>query len=323
MRRALLLLPILFALSAPVSGHLAFNLVVDGKGNAYFLDVFSNRLMRVTAEGEVSELVDFWQISPGERLHSLAIDAEGNLFAGGYRRERIWKVAPSGLVSAAYPLEGHEPRGREILHVGVDAQRAIYFMDWTYGAAPGDGQRFRIYQVSEPRGKPALLFECEEGADDFLDFHVGSMVVGADGTPYFSNSHRIWKLGPERELALVAGSQEKGYADGTAQEARFAGPQGMAVDGDGNLLVAELSGRLRRIDSKGVVTTLAGGEQRGYVDGPPAAARFEQAFGVAVGPGERLYLAEYAPKQEYRIRVLTAGEVRTLARIPADGTFRK
>jgi hypothetical protein len=95
------------------------------------------------------------------------------------------------------------------------------------------------------------------------------------------------------------------------------------MDDDGNLLVAELSGRLRKLDPHGVVTTLAGGEERGYVDGPLASARFDQAFAVGVGPERRIYVAEYDPKKEYRIRVLSDGTVRTRARIPSDGNFRK
>ena len=323
MLRALLSLALLLVLQVPVVGHLSFNLAVDGEGNVYFLDVFSSRLLKVTSKGVVSELVDFWLLSPGGRLHSLCIDADGNLYSGGHVQERIWKVAPSGAVSTVYPLAEHEPLGKPILHVGVDGAGTLHFMDWTYGAAPGEGQGFRVLRLPEPRGEPVQRFACDEGDDDFLDFHVGSMIVGGDGTPYFSNSHRIWKLEPEGGLVAVAGSSEKGYADGPAAEARFASPHGMAMDADGGLLVAELSGRLRRIDPQGVVTTVAGGGERGYEDGPLPAARFEQVFGVGVGPGDRIHVGEYAPQEEYRIRVLSGGEVRTLARVPADGTFRK
>ena len=323
MWRALLSLPILLALAAPVHGHLSFNIAVDAEGNAYLLEVFTNRLLKVTAEGEVSELVDFWEIAPGVRQHALGIDAAGSLYAGGHREERIWRVAPTGAVSTAYPFGEHERFGKEILHVGLHGAGAITFMDWTYGAAPGEGQRFRIFRVAEPGATPVPLFACEEGDDDFLDFHVGSMIVTGDGTPVFSNAHRIWKLDPDGELVPVAGSGEKGHADGPAQQARFSHPHGMAMDPDGNLLVAELSGRLRRIDPAGVVTTLAGGSERGYVDGPLSESRFEQVFGVGLGPDGRIVVAEYAPKQEYRVRLLVDGEVRTLARIPSDGTFRK
>ena len=322
MRRALLLLWILLVLDVPIFGHLSFNIVVDGKGHVYFLDVFSGRLMEVTSEGRASELVDFWQVTSGIRLHSLGIDTEGNLYAAGHREERIWRVTPSGAVSTAYPREGHAPLEREILHVGVDASGVVFFMDWTYGARPGEGQRFRLFRLAPSRGEPVRLFACEEGARDFLDFHVGSMTLTGGGTPYFSNAHRIWKLDPERELVLVAGSSEKGHVDGPAEDARFDRPHGMTVDGEGNLLVAELSGRLRRVGPGGVVTTLGGGAP-GYEDGPAEAARFDQCFGVAVGPGGRLFVGEYAPGKEYRIRVLSGGRVRTLSRIPSDGTFRK
>ena len=65
MRRILLLISALVAFAAPTLAHLSFNLAVDAEGNVYFLDVFSGRLMRVTAEGSVSELADFWSVAPG------------------------------------------------------------------------------------------------------------------------------------------------------------------------------------------------------------------------------------------------------------------
>ena len=315
--------PLLLVLSPSVFGHLSFNLAVDGEGNVYFLDIFGNSLMKVTADGRVSELVDLRGISPEERLHALAMDGNEHLYIGGYLQEKIWKVSPGGEVSSFYPFHGREPRGSQILHIGLDDSGALYFMDWRYLPVPEEGKRFGIFRVSEPENEPLELFVCNEGSDDFLDFHSGSMLVTGDGTLYFSNANRIWRLGRDRKLVAIAGSEESGHADGRAREARFDWPYGMAVDGSGNLLVAELKGRIRRIDPEGVVTTVAGGEKRGYVDGPLTEARFERVFAVGVGPEGRLYVAEYAAKEEYRIRVLSGEEVRTLARIPSDGTFRK
>ena len=75
MVRTLFALSVLLALGTPVLAHLSFNIAVDGEGNVYFLDVFAGRLMRVSAEGRVSELVDLWELAPGVRPHSLAMGA--------------------------------------------------------------------------------------------------------------------------------------------------------------------------------------------------------------------------------------------------------
>ena len=322
-----LFLPMLLvlALSPQLFGHLTSNLVVDEQGSVYFLDIFGNSLMKVTADGEVSELVDLRALAPEERLHALAMDRDGVLYVCGYYQEKIWKVSPAGEVSPFYPFEGSEPRGSEVLHAGFDASGALYVMHYHYGAAEG-AQSYRILRFAGPGEEPAELYVCREGEDGFLDLHNASMLIAGDGTVVLSAAHRIWKVQDDGTLHRVAGSEERGYVDGRGEEARFAWPYGMTLDEDGSILVAELSGRIRRVSADGIVTTVAGTEERSYQDGTLEEARFYQAFGVAVDRKGRLYVAEYAGKEgerEYRVRVVSDGQVRTLARIPSDGVFRK
>ena len=68
---------LLLALSPPIFGHLSFNLVVDEQGNAYFLDIFRNSLVKIAPDGEVSELVDLHRISTVDRPHALALGQDG------------------------------------------------------------------------------------------------------------------------------------------------------------------------------------------------------------------------------------------------------
>ena len=316
----------LLVLCAPASGHLSFNLVVDAEGNVYFLEIFNNSLLKVTPEGEVSELVDLREISPDERLHALAVDRRGHLYIGGYLQEKIWRVSLSGEVSTVYPLPGKKPLGGQVLHVGFDAAGSLYFVEWHYLPAEGSGQQFRLLRLVDPEQEPEELFVSREGDDSFVDLHRGSMLVARDGTVYFSGAHRIWKVRGDRKLQLVAGGAERGFADGLAQQARFSWPQGMTEDAAGNLLVAELSGRIRKVDSDGVVTTVAGAAKRGYQDGALEEARFDQVFAVGLGPEGRLFAAEFGGTEgsrEYRVRVLSEERVRTVARIPTSGIFRK
>ncbi len=100
----------------------------------------------------------------------------------------------------------------------------------------------------------------------------------------------------------------------------------LVVDAEGNLLVAELSGRIRKIEADGVVSTVAGAAERGYEDGTLKEARFGQVFALGLGPEDRLYVAELGgpeESREYRVRVLSKGRVRTVARIPTKAVFRK
>jgi sugar lactone lactonase YvrE len=115
-----------------------------------------------------------------------------------------------------------------------------------------------------------------------------------------------------------------GSADGAGSSARFYRPSGVAVDGSGNVYVADVSNHtIRKITSAGVVSTLAGSAgMPGSTDGTGSAARFFQPEGVAVDASGNVYVADGGST----IRKITAaGVVSTLAGLAgmdgsADGT---
>ncbi|MCU0292623.1 MAG: hypothetical protein MUF10_11650, partial [Thermoanaerobaculaceae bacterium] len=86
-----------------------------------------------------------------------------------------------------------------------------------------------------------------------------------------------------------------GRFDGTGAAARFNNPYGVAVDGSGNLFVADtFNHTIRRIVvATGEVTTLAGtAGSSGSADGIGAAARFSFPYGVAVDGSGNLFVAD-------------------------------
>lgn len=119
---------------------------------------------------------------------------------------------------------------------------------------------------------------------------------------------RAWKAAP----ALLAGSGVRGWQDGTADRARFADPWGVALPGDGSVLVADAgdNNRIRRITLDGRVETLAGGVE-GFRDGTGAEARFHTPSGLALDLAGNLYVADTG---NHAIRKVTPdGRVTTLA----------
>lgn len=113
-------------------------------------------------------------------------------------------------------------------------------------------------------------------------------------------------------VSTLAGDGHWGYRDGPGLQARFLGPEGMALDGHGILYVSERFGnRIRRISPDGSVSNFAGTGAAGYVDGPAATAQFNYPFGIALDGAGSLLVADTF---NHRIRVVDPeGQVSTLA----------
>lgn len=94
-------------------------------------------------------------------------------------------------------------------------------------------------------------------------------------------------------VVVLAGDGNPGVRDGDAFSARFSDPFGVAASGDGSIYVADAgyAQRIRRITPDGIVLTIAGGGQ-GYADGRGASARFSTPSGLALAPGDVLYVAD-------------------------------
>ena len=83
--------------------------------------------------------------------------------------------------------------------------------------------------------------------------------------------------------------------DGPASTARFEGPTGIAVNGQGQVFVADAEGnRIRRIDSDAAhtVLTIAGNGLLGLRDGDGAQAMFRRPDGIAIGADGAIYVAD-------------------------------
>ena len=123
----------------------------------------------------------------------------------------------------------------------------------------------------------------------------------------------IRKITPAGAVTTLAGKAgSAGSANGTGSAARFYKPSGVAVDGAGNVYVADtLNDTIRKITPAGAVTTLAGkAGVSGTNNGTGSSARFNTPFGVAVDKAGNVYVAD-TYNQTIR-KVTSAGVVTTL-----------
>jgi sugar lactone lactonase YvrE len=130
---------------------------------------------------------------------------------------------------------------------------------------------------------------------------AAAVIVDPAGDLFFSDgqNHRIRKVDPSGIITTVAGSGRLAgpLGDGSpATEARLGFPAQLALDGKGNLFIADQgNGRIRKVDAAGIITTVAGGgtPAAGRGDGGPAVAAFFQLpTGVAVDPLGNIYIAD-------------------------------
>jgi sugar lactone lactonase YvrE len=149
---------------------------------------------------------------------------------------------------------------------------------------------------------------------------IQSVISDRAGGFYFSATyqHRVYRVSSDGTLRIVAGTGFFGFSGdgGQARLATVNGPGGLALDGSGNLLIADTNNnRIRKVTIDGVITTVAGSAGVGFGgDGGPAnAARLNSPHGIAVGAGGVLYIADTF-NQRIR-RVSAAGIISTIAGI--------
>ncbi len=147
------------------------------------------------------------------------------------------------------------------------------------------------------------------------------VAVNAAGVVYVADggNNRLRKVTPGGVVTTLAGADAGDFVDGAASVARFNGPGGVALDGLGNVFVADQTNqRIRLVSSAGFVTTLAGSGTNTFADGTGAAAGFSYPSALAVN-GSNVWIAD---SNNNRIRKLVAtGAVTTLAGNTARDPF--
>lgn len=166
-------------------------------------------------------------------------------------------------------------------------------------------------------------------AEDALFNQPKEVERGPDGALFIldQRNQRVRKIsaGTAPTIETIAGTGEAGFSGdgGPATEAQlsFQGggnpePSGsLAIAADGTVYVADsLNHRIRRIDTDGVITTIAGNGTAGYGGdgGDATAAQLDNPRDIELGPDGNLYVAD---TENHRIRVidLAAGTIDTFA----------
>ncbi len=153
------------------------------------------------------------------------------------------------------------------------------------------------------------------GTGTFASFYQPTGVAtDTAGNIYVADlrNNLVRKISPAGVVSTLAGSGLQGAANGTAINASFNQPTGIAVDAAGNVFIADNGNHLiREVSPTGNVTTLAGSGIPGSANGTGTAASFNFPQGIAVDPSGNVYVADYGNNLIRKIS--PEGAVTTLA----------
>ncbi len=315
-------------------------LAVDNSGNVYVADTRNQAIRKITSAGTVTTLAgsvpDYGNLIDAigaaarfNRPTSVAVDGNGNVFVADTLNDTIRRITPAGMVTtvAGSPTAfgsadgtGSDARFNEPSGVAADSTGNVYV---------ADTGNFTIRKISPTglvttlAGSPGLGGSLD-GMGSAARFALPSdLAVDANGNIYVADtgSSTIRRIAPNGAVSTLAGSPgHPGSDDGIGSAARFNRPQGVAVDGTGNVYVADTTNEIiRKVTPGGQVTTLAGAPGlAGHDDGAGSAARFDYPADVAVDGSGNVFVAD-ADGSTIR-RITPAGVVSTVAGSPGrDG----
>lgn len=295
-------------------------IAVDPAGDLYIADSDNHRVRRVDSSGTITTIA-----GTGERGYSgdggpataaalaepyaVAVDAVGNIYIADSDNGSVRKVGLDGTIStvaggSAHVLPEAGPNIGFPRALAVGPSRELYIAD-AYGNS--------ILRLDE---EGAVATFVGQGKPDL--YRPGGAAVDSHRNVFVADSwrNRILRVDPAGIGTTVAGSGALGDSGdgGPATDAEFSFPADVALGADGAIYIADTyNHRIRKVDSAGTVTTVAGSGEEGFGgDGGPAArAKFDSPVAVAIGPDGAVYVADRGNR---RIRRIDAtGVVTTIA----------
>ncbi len=257
--------------------HRLVDIGLDGAGNVYLIDEGGGSsatgavaIRKIDAGGTVTTL--YWDRHPsrGGTLAfplGLVVTGDGTIYLANTGRHQIVRLTAEGELRA---VAGTGEKGL------LDGPRgaATFSLPGRMAAAP-DGSLVVVDQGSSVIRE---ILPPERGRAG-----VAIPLAGFEPLPTVTGVRST----------VLAGEGKQGLVDGQGGSARFTFPRGLALDGSGNLVVADSANEaIRSISPDGTVTTIAGNGEPGYRDGPCEEARFERPWGVAVHADGSIYITD-------------------------------
>lgn len=239
----------------------ASGIAVDTQGNVYLADEDNCRIRKITRDGTISTIAGSNSVPGFSGDNGPALTAR-LAYPGGIVVDR------NGII---YVADSYNHRIRRITADGIITTLA------GSGAPNSTGD-----------GGPATLATFAYPRKLALDA-IGNLYVTS------RSENRVRRIEPSGTVSHVAGrSLTFGFGgDGTfASTAVFDTLMGVAVAGNNIYVADERNNRIRRINSDGMIATIAGTVQYGGDGGPATSAVMQYPAGVAVDRNGNLYISD-------------------------------
>jgi trimeric autotransporter adhesin len=315
---------------AALSAVFAFpnGIATDSQGNLFLADSGNDRIREISATSQTVTTIAGGYLGDGHKateaslnLQSLgshiAFDNSGNLYIAETASHRVRRISTKGVITSVagtgtmgYSGDGGTATAAQLSHpsaVVVDSVGNLYISDSLNGVIRKVDTTGTISTL-HPNGIPLFgpyIFETGAG-----------MAIDAADNIYFSDGLTvIWKMDPSGNANIAAGvlfGFGYGGDGGPATQALMLLPEGIALDATGNLYIADwLNNRIRKVDTAGIITTIAGTGAQGFSGdgGPATAATLNLPVDVTADSAGNVYIADWI---NFRIRkVDAAGTIQT------------
>ena len=251
---------------------------VDAQGNVYVSDTNNGRVYRVTPGGTITTFAGTGQSSfsgdggpaTSARLYGpagLAVDGQGNVYIADSYNQRVRKVSPSGTITtfAGTGKQGTSGNGGPATSaqlsypsaVAADAQGNVYIS----GTSESRVRKVsRAGTITAFAGKGAGVFSGDGGPATSAGLKQPTGVAAdGQGNVYIADTanYRVRKVSPSGTITTFAGTGAGGFSGdgGPATSAHLFSPHGVAVDGKGNVYVADTANyRVRKVGASATAT---------------------------------------------------------------------
>ncbi len=310
------------------------DVAVDGLGNLYIADTNNSRIRVVDANGIITTIAGTGTGSYGgdggpainAQLNSpegVAIDGLGTLYIADRENHRIRRIDTNGTITTVAGIGTGGWSGDNGLATAAQ-------LKFPYGVAVDDtgtiliadagNQRIRRVDaagvITTVAGNGTFGYSGDGGlaTSARLGFPMG-VALGGGGSFYIADrqNHRVRRVDGTGIITTVAGIGINGSTGdgGAATSAQLAIPESMVADPSGNLYIADTGNhRIRRVDTAGVITTVAGSGTNGEIGdgGPATSALFDDPQAVVSDGTGGWYIAD---TNHHRIRHVDANGIIT------------